>query len=334
LGRKSSSEGSESDKFVLRGELPAARTDLDTRRLTIRNNRRAPHGDYTVFSTLEMLSLPKLILDTNVCGKLLTPAYLGDLDKIKRHLRRNFRVVVSPQSFLELLNAIKGGDGTHFSSDRGRLRLLVGDGSIEFLPFPVAFALRQVLGLASRSPDFSGPSDFKLWFRLVIHAKDRDELVSGGVRLPSDSGRQRRGLKLDFLNQKHEEGIAQHRVQMEKAIDGKGTLPPPDSWASGLADSLGHKLNPQQVLVLATGLDAAYRYASELSLIVAKGQYNFDKHRGDWIDWQQLFYLCDPGVFLLTDDSGLRRRVGVSSQGARILDLREFLKNHGITPKH
>jgi hypothetical protein len=280
-----------------------------------------------------MISLPKLILDTNVCGKLLTPAYGGDLGQIKRHLSRNFRVVVSPQTFLELLNAIKGGDGTYFSADKDRLRLLVGGGQMDFLAFPVAFALRKVLGLADRSPKFFGPSHFRLWFRIVIHAKDRAELVGGDVRLPGDSARKRQGFKLDDSNRQHEDGISQHRAQIE-AIGGKGILPTPDLWAAGLAVSLGHKLSPQQATLLATGLDAAYRYVAELCSIVASGQYNFEKHRGDWFDWQQLFYLCDPSVFLLTDDRGLRTRVGNSAQGAQILDLRDFLKRHGFTPRH
>jgi hypothetical protein len=284
--------------------------------------------------TLDMISSPKLILDTNVCGKLLTPAYGDDLGRIKRHLSRNFHVVVSPQTFLELLNAIKGGDGTHFSADQDRLRLLVGGGQMDFLPFPVAFGLRKVLGLVDRSPKFFGPSHFRLWFRIVIHAKDRAELVGGDVRLPGDSGRKRLGFKLDDSNRLHEDGISQHRAEIEKAIAGKGILPTPELWAAGLADSLGHKLNSQQAMLLGTGLGAAYRYAEELCSIVAKGQYNFEKHRGDWIDWQQLFYLCDPSVFLLTDDRGLRTRVGSSGQGAQILDLRDFLKRHGFTPRH
>jgi hypothetical protein len=47
-----------------------------------------------------------------------------------------------------------------------------------------------------------------------------------------------------------------------------------------------------------------------------------------------VFYLCDPGAFLLTDDNGLRGRVGMSPQGVRILEFREFLKDHGFMPRH
>lgn len=281
-----------------------------------------------------MPSLPKLILDTNVPGKLVTPAYSEGLAAIKRCLSREFRLVVSPQSLIELLKAIKGGDGSHFSSDQERLRLLAGPGKPEFLPFSVAFALRKMLGLESIQLQFFGPSDFNLWFRLVIRAKDRDALVSGDVRLPFDSRRKRQGFNLDLLIQKQEEGIAHHRAEIEKAKEGKATIPGPDMWAAGLAAQLGHTLTGSQARLLAGGLDAAYRYASDLCSIVAGGQYNFEKHRGDWIDWQQLFYLCDPDVHLLTDDGGLRTRVEGSRQSSRILDLRRFLTDHGLTPWH
>jgi hypothetical protein len=78
-----------------------------------------------------------------------------------------------------------------------------------------------------------------------------------------------------------------------------------------------------------------YQYSKELCEIVMGGQpYNFEKHRGDWIDLQQLHYLCDPSIHLLTDDGALRNRVKNSSQGDRVLDFRGFLKKHGLTPRH
>ena len=75
-----------------------------------------------------MDSKKKIILDTNVCGKLLTAAYRDDVERIKRRLSQTFRIVVSAGTFIELLDAIRGGDGTHFESDKERLRLMSGDG--------------------------------------------------------------------------------------------------------------------------------------------------------------------------------------------------------------
>ena len=94
---------------------------------------------------------------------------------------------------------------------------------------------------------------------------------------------------------------------------------------------LGQTVNQQQATTLANQLDAAYEYDLALCNTVTKGSYNFDKHDGDWMDWQQLFYLSDPDIFLLTDDQNLQRRVGKSNQKDRVVDLREFLKQQGLS---
>src|SRR5258708_39661213 len=112
-----------------------------------------------------MPSFPKLILDTNVCGKLLTPAYGSDVEQIRTRINRNFRVVVSPQTFIELLDAMKDGDETYFDDHKQRLRLMVGTRTPEFLPFPGTFALGKVLGLESVAPRSLGPTQFRQWLR-------------------------------------------------------------------------------------------------------------------------------------------------------------------------
>ena len=149
-------------------------------------------GDDLSSAWSDVPSLPKLILDTNVCGKLLTPAYRDDLEEIKRRLSRNFRVVVSAETFIELLNALKGGDGAHFESDKQRFRLMAGSGKPTFLRLPGAFTLSKVLGISTAdtsSVSKLGPVDFQKWFRLTLRAKSRDEMLREGVRLPLDRRR-------------------------------------------------------------------------------------------------------------------------------------------------
>ncbi len=121
---------------------------------------------------------------------------------------------------------------------------------------------------------------------------------------------------------------------MEQIRDGTVTLQPAEVWAAAIASMLSHKLNHQQSIVLAGGLDAAYEYQHELCAIVLNGAYNLEKQRGDWIDWQELFYLCDPNLFLLTGDGQMQRRIATSPQGSRVRDLRDLLKQLGFTPRH
>jgi hypothetical protein len=279
----------------------------------------------------------KLVLDTNVCGKLLTSAYRADIEKIQDRINRNFRVVVSSQTFLELLDGIKGGDGRHFEADKAKLRLMAGNGKPNFLRFPGVFALSKAIGIVAReNPSVShlGPTHFANWLRVVLRAKTRQALVSDGVRLPDDRKRGLWTFDPTTITRQQQEGKSQHLKLMEKVRDHISILPPPDVWAAGIARTLGQKIDQQEATILADRLDAAYHYDRALCTTVTSGSYNFQKHDGDWMDWQQLFYLSDPDIVLLTDDGHLRGRVGNSKQKNRVLDLREFLKQQGLTPRH
>jgi hypothetical protein len=206
---------------------------------------------------------PKLILDTNVAQTLLQPNYQPDLNRIVGRISSRFQVVVSPQTYLELLNSVCGGDEAHFEDHRNRLRLTVGRGNPEFLPFPVAFAVFKVLRLNSPTSPLD-PGDFRQWLRVVLHAKDRIELFGGEVRLPNAPRRLRSGFDPNVHLRQHEAGIAQHRQFLEQIRDGTATLQPAEVWAAAIASMLSHQLNHQQATVLAAGLDAAYQYHREL----------------------------------------------------------------------
>jgi hypothetical protein len=278
------------------------------------------------------MARPKLILDTNVCGKLLTPAYSSDLERIKGRINRTYRVVISPETFIELLETIRGGDGSHFETDRDRLRLMSGGGKPTFLEFPGAFVVWKVLGLKSTVTRF-GPADFERWFRLVLIAKSRDQMINGLVDDPRSSRISYR-FSPERVTAQQNSGKAAHRRQLEKTREAGETRVSGIHWAAGIAKAVGHSLTSQQATRLLESLDAAFHYRNELQHLVCKGEYNFDKHSGDWVDWQQLFYLCDPHIHVLTDDVRLKKRVGDSPQGERILVLRDFLSALGFAPQH
>ena len=280
-----------------------------------------------------MRSLPKLILDTNVCGKLVTPAYREDLERIKARIAHNFRVVVSPITFCELLDGLQGGDGNQFQSDKERFRLMVGNGKPKFLPLPATFAFWKVLRLKVPVAKV-GPDDLFRCFRILLHAKSRPELFGGDVRLTGHGIKGRWGFDPQIIRQQHDKGRTLFRAALKKLKNGGSAFPEPQEWASHLGVVMGYSLDDHQALTLATALAAAYRYDSALFATVATSPYNLEKHKGDWPDSQQLYYLCDPGMFLLTDDSDLRKRVESSLQRDRVLDLREFLMQHGLTPRH
>ncbi|MCE5308171.1 MAG: hypothetical protein LLG20_11080 [Acidobacteriales bacterium] len=274
-----------------------------------------------------------MIFDTNIGQTLLRSDYRPDLDAIRNRINSRFQVVISPQTYLEVFSCVCGGDEAHFEEHRNRLRFLVGRGSPKFLPFPIVFAVAKTLRLRPPSSEL-GPDDFRKWLRIVLHARDQRALFDGDVQLPDGRSRLRFGFDPSVHLRQHEEGISQHREFMEAIRDNAAPIPPADAWAAATAVTIGHSLDQQQAAALAAGLDAAYQYHRELCGIVANGTYKFEKHRGDWIDWQQLFYLCDPNVYLLTGDGGLQQRIARSPQKSQLLDLRDFLRRLGFTPKH
>jgi len=171
------------------------------------------------------------------------------------------------------------------------------------------------------------------WFRIVLSANNRDKLFEGHVRLPTDAKR-KYGFDSEMLSRQQKDEQALHRARLESMKTISSLRISGSDWIKGWEDSCGTPLTPAHRQQLVERLDAAYRYDIELIRIVGNGGYNFEKHSGDWIDWQQLFYLCDPTVDLLTDDGSIRDRVGISPQRDRILGLRAFLGAHGFTPRH
>ena len=91
-------------------------------------------------------------------------------------------------------------------------------------------------------------------------------------------------------------------------------------------------LNPQQANLLGDRLDAAYQYDRQVweRTTEPDTQYKPKKHGNDWGDMQQVIHLCDPGLYLLTADKGIRSRVSKSKQANRVLYLADYLKLNGL----
>jgi hypothetical protein len=273
---------------------------------------------------------PKLFLDTNLPSKLNGP-YRGDVGRIMSVITDEFKIVAAPTTFCELLNRLASGDGSHFESDKEAFRLIVGKDAIEFLPMPIAFMLHVLLGLDSPKTTL-GPVHFETALTCLLHAKSREDLFGMRVSIP---GLGRCGFTPEAFRKQHEQGQTLHRNWLETVRDGKANLLPQEPWARAYGHMLGYPVSDEQVRRLAGGLDAVYQYSRGLCEIVMGSQsYNFEKHRGDWIDLHQLHYLSDPSIHLLTDDGALRNRVKRSSQGDRVLDFRQFLEQHGLPLRH
>jgi hypothetical protein len=263
-----------------------------------------------------------LLLDTSCCGKIRDSKNRG---LIEAHLDEKFRRVLSVQTFWELLDAIDGGDGTHFEKDRELLRIAAGNPrKLLVLPTPVSFAIQHVLKRpAPRTP--LRQETYQLIFSVVMKAKDRDQLYSG-VRMPG-AVNQRKAFDPTVVRKQQSDGELQYMQRLKRGRLQQLPMPSSEQWVSLLAKDLGVTVSQAEARKLATGFDAAYRFYEEVwkMALNLKNTYNVEKHKNDWIDMQQTMHLCDDRLYLITCDRGIITKTKGSPQATRILYLPTYL---------
>jgi hypothetical protein len=263
---------------------------------------------------------PRIFFDTNIPSKLLAAPYLPHLSDIRHEIELRYRIVFSPETFIELMDTLKGGDGSFFEGDRKRLSITGGRGQVQFMRFPGEFALKQSLGI--ERPAAFGPADFKRWYKLIQRARDRSELFERGV----PRGRYVITFDPSMIEVQQEAGKKTYREWLQKAVTGGYAFPPPNRWASMFAKDLGYEITPEQAAKLADDLSAAYEFRnSDFNTAASNKTYRWEKRDSDWVDGQQLIYLCDPTAHLLTDEVKIKTKCAASPQSKRVLILSEFL---------
>jgi len=207
-----------------------------------------------------------------VCGKLTTPQYARDLVTIQARMSRKIKVMALPQTFVELLGALTKSDSAHFEAQQERSRLLAGRGKPSSLPFAGAFALKKLLGLKSPATKF-GPKDFENWFRIVIRAKSREELIEGTVMHPVDS---RKTYRLNPAEISRQTDLAKHKKRLKLLQNSGSPILPDLNGAQVWHVTFGGSLQ-KKAIRFHQGLDAAYEYDKELRRCAAQTAYNFDR---------------------------------------------------------
>jgi hypothetical protein len=81
------------------------------------------------------------------------------------------------------------------------------------------------------------------------------------------------------------------------------------------------RLSEEEVRKLGVALDAAYEYAAWLRKQLKNASYSPSRETSAWVDYQQLFYLCDPNMHMLYVDGDFTERTGGSHQQSRLIKL-------------
>lgn len=257
--------------------------------------------------------------DTNVCSKWESdPGVHANWVAAKARLESLGHEYVScPLVLIELLSRLVKPEPAYFSSDLKSFLFLSNNETARFLPFPAKFALKTVFGVDSPVSRFDA-GEFQNWLKCVISAKSRDALANGEVEM--DSALLTYGLDFEKIKRQHETGRAAFVKRMSYLREHK-RLPSRDEVALGILRTQRVIPRPGDAEKLADALDAAYHY--EIFLLSTANSYDFgaDKHSGDWVDSQLLYYLADPEMYILTDDSKLQKRCLPSHQAERIIVL-------------
>ncbi len=249
----------------------------------------------------------KLLVETSVACKVGTwDLPESEWDAVAQYLSASFDFVVSPLTFIEILNSIARGGEQFFVSKLKRLAALSPMDPLNptFLEMPGQFVLREVLGGASAVETYK-PWQMAEAMTTVLHHKS----VSPELR-----------AWLDEIQSNHQSGTANYVSSHDEMRRVGQIVPDRERWLRAKMRHLGILLlTAEEVQKLAVALDAAYRYAAWIRQELKNRYYQPSKRVTAWIDYQQLFYLCDPAIHILYVDTDFTLRTEGSSQQSRLL---------------
>jgi hypothetical protein len=187
------------------------------------------------------------------------------------------------------------------------------------LELPGQFLLKTVLGIRQARPDFEPPKLLK-WLRVAILARERRELTEGLV-LPGHTGIVWNGLDISMIDAQLQEGKEDHAKRLQTARDTRAPDLTPQEWAAGMLRFVKEEPTEDRCNRLADAAKAAYTLDCALWNLARTSSYDFAQHDSDWIDRQQLDYLSDPRMVMITNERRLPARIVGSGQEDRVVRL-------------
>ncbi len=263
----------------------------------------------------------RIFLDTNVCIDIASHKLDQEWSSIRRYVLQDYKYVISPLTFLEVLIRIGRGDQRYFERNRKALQVLVGTKKNKpFLEFPAHFLLKHVVD--NTTPAKIQPRDFEQWTQLVLKAQDKTKLELGAIK--SSYPRRTYGLDFSLVDQQLQDGKDYHRHMLEGVRVGSKVYTSALLWTAGLLEGMSIKPYKKICEKVSKALEAAYCFDEYLWKQAKNPQYDFRKHDSDWIDGQQLFYLCDENVWFVTQDKNILQETKKSLQNTRIIPFQKL----------
>jgi len=267
------------------------------------------------------MSRDKLIVESSVACKVGTRSLpASDWTAAVQYLASQFDFVVSPLSFIEVLNSLACGDEQYVIPNLKRIEALSPIDPLQpvFLEMPGQFILREVLNCRPVLVETYQPWQMAEAMAVVLRHKS----VSNELR--------------DWLAEikaNHQSGTSgyvstQHQIRSLGQFVGNREL-----WLRSKTKHLGIlQLSDDEANRLSVAVDAAYEYATWLRNELKNPSYSASKQKSAWIDYQQLFYLADPSIRILYSDNDFVQRSGGSGQKSRLVKLADVLAKSASVP--
>jgi predicted nucleic acid-binding protein len=277
-------------------------------------------------STAEIrFSSMRFFADTNVVSRAARDESFHRRWMAERNawITNGFSYAVCPLVLIELLYGLAHSEPAFFSHQQKRLQAYASVEnieSVEMLPFPGAFMLATVLGVRSPVTTMDA-QEFRRWFKIAVCARSLSELTTGRVELGATNSLQY-GLNMDFISDQHERGVGEHLKVWERVRALQLPLPSRNDWAAAKLRAHGIVPTVQDVDLVGRALDAVFFYYTFLYKEALRPSYRFDKHHGDWVDNQLLYYLADPGLRVITCDVKFKKRIAGSIQAERLYAMK------------
>jgi len=265
----------------------------------------------------------RVIMDSSVCisavrGKITSREW----EDLCTHLMRKCAYFVSPLTFIELIVGVGRGDDGHYHNNLEAISALLKPGD-QFLKFPGHFVLDRVFGISREKRDFE-PRDFTQWASILLNAASKKQVCEGEVDLAELSRTLTFGFDFATVMRSQLGGQTAH-VRAYERMRVSRRRRTSDDWVNSFFGNFGVELTDDNRTKLRNAIDATLTFSSSLCDLALNSNYSFEKHKNDWVDGQQLYYLADPELYVVTLDGPLKERIKSSSQAERVVSPSELL---------
>jgi hypothetical protein len=267
---------------------------------------------------------PKPFFDTQLPEMAASGAIPArDWELVQEYFESEADYHISPLTVTEILDRVnKDTTGKYFSRIKEQIQRLYPSGKHKkFFDFIRYFVTETLFGTKMPRP-FTLEKDFAFNLELVLWAENRGALATG-VPMPFlTEGKyilrlDRFSLEIDTIRNRFKSYLAQLKGRKKFSLT-------PEEWLNDAlkfinVDSVENRRR------FIENLHAAFQFECWILDAARNHNYSLDKNISDQIDAQQLYYLCDPAVVFITNDTDHEKRLRGNPQRNRIKTFSEIL---------